>query len=386
MDIYILDDSLRRTETVEQYQSMIWTERYSAYGDFELVIDPDIAEPSLFSVGTRLAIAQSDRIMTVDTTERAEAEDGVEKLTIKGKSLEDVLNQRLNRVTVTFPPTPVVLGPGLPADLVRTLFHSICRTNAVVPENNIPFIQSGTISPASGIPEPTDTVSISVEVEPLYDTIKKIADVYHMGFRLRRNGDTSMLYFEIFMGSDRTTQQLALAPVVFSPQMDNLTDTSELKSTALLKNVAIVVSANGVRTVLAEGIASAPSGFDRRVMYVQADDITLAAGVPLNAALDQRGKEELAKNRVVIGFDGEISQTSYTYGIHYNLGDLVTKRGADGNGVNMKVVEQIFVSDAEGDRSYPTLAVDTLLVAGSWDAVAPNKTWNDYTTETWNTV
>lgn len=384
MDIYILDDTLRRTEIVEQHQSMIWTERYAAYGDFELVIDPDVAEKGLFSAGTRIAIPQSDRIMVTDTLEKTEDEDGTEKLKITGRSLEYVMTGRVNKAGLTFPPAPVVLGPDEPADIVRTLFHSICRTNANT-DDNIPFIQSGTISPASGIAEPTDIVTINAELEPLYDTIKKVSDLYRMGFRLRRNGDTSMLYFEVYMGSDRTVLQTTLAPVVFSPQLDNLTGTNELTSVALLKNVAYVVSQNGSRTVLAEGISSV-SGFDRKVLYVQADDITLAAGAPLNAALDQRGKEELAKYRVIIGFDGEISQTAYVYGTHFQLGDLVTKRGKDGNGVNMKVVEQIFISDSQGERSYPTLIVDSLLVAGSWDAQPPNKVWDDFTIETWNTV
>lgn len=386
MDIYILDETLRRSEVVEQHKSLIWTERYASYGDFELIIDPDIAESALFETGTRLVIDRSDRIMVVDTVEQTENEDGVEELKITGKSLEDILNHRLNKVGITFPPAPVVLGPDEPADIVRTLFHAVCRTNATSPEDNIPFIQSGTISAAGNIPEPVDVVTINAEIEPLYDTIKKISDLYRMGFRLRRNGDTSMLYFEVYMGSDRTSGQTTLAPVIFSPQLDNLTDTTDLRSVALLKNIAIVVSANGVREVLADGLLAEPSGFDRKVMYVQADDITLTAGAPLNAALDQRGKEELAKNRIVIAFDGEISQTAYTYGTHYNLGDLVTKRSEDGTASNMKVVEQIFISDQEGERSYPTLALDSLVITGSWDAQPANKVWDDFTTEVWDSM
>lgn len=386
MDIYILDDNLRRSEMVEQHESMIWTERYSSYGDFELIIDPDVAESNLFKTGTQLAIDRSDRIMVVDTTELTENEDGVEQLKITGKSLEDILNGRLNTVAITAPVGPVVLGPDEPADIVRTLFHAVCRTNATNPEDNIPFIQAGTITPAGNIPEPIDVVTINTEIEPLYDTIKKISDLYRMGFRLRRDGDTSMLYFEVYMGSDRTAGQTALAPVIFSPQLDNLTDTTELKSNALYKNVAIVAAPNGVREVLAEGLIAEPTGFDRRVMYVKADDIDLAAGTALDNALDQRGLEELSKNRPIIAFDGEISQTSYVYGTHYNLGDLVTKRSDDGTAANMKVTEQIFISDKEGERTYPTLTLDSLVIAGSWDAQPANKVWDDFTTEVWDSM
>ena len=48
-----------------------------------------------------------------------------------------------------------------------------------------------------------------------------------------------------------------------------------------------------------------------------------------------------------------------------------------GNGVtnNMRVTEQIFVSDENGTRSYPTLSVDLLITPGSWLAWDANEEW-----------
>jgi hypothetical protein len=120
------------------------------------------------------------------------------------------------------------------------------------------------------------------------------------------------------------------------------------------------------------------AGFDRRVLTVDASDITLSAGTALDAALLQRGKEELAKTRAFQAFDGEINTNSqYKYQVDYWLGDLVEMRNVDGVANQMRVTEQIFVSDKEGDRSYPTLTVNQFINTGSWLSWESNQQWID---------
>jgi hypothetical protein len=43
----------------------------------------------------------------------------------------------------------------------------------------------------------------------------------------------------------------------------------------------------------------------------------------------------------------------------------------------MRVTEQIFVSDSQGERSYPTLTVNTFITTGSWLSWMNNKVWLD---------
>ena len=80
-------------------------------------------------------------------------------------------------------------------------------------------------------------------------------------------------------------------------------------------------------------------------MTVKADDIDLPAGSELTAALQERGRQELAEHRAVLGFDGETPQhISYVYGRDYDLGDLVEVQDTEGNAYQVRVTEQIFVS------------------------------------------
>jgi hypothetical protein len=43
----------------------------------------------------------------------------------------------------------------------------------------------------------------------------------------------------------------------------------------------------------------------------------------------------------------------------------------------MRVTEQIFVGDKEGDRAYPTLAMNQFINTGSWLSWTSNITWLD---------
>jgi hypothetical protein len=53
----------------------------------------------------------------------------------------------------------------------------------------------------------------------------------------------------------------------------------------------------------------------------------------------------------------------------------------------MRVTEQIFISDKEGTRSYPTLSLTAYITPGSWAAYDPTKAWFDLdsdTTDVWS--
>lgn len=401
MELYILDSNFRRTEVVEQFESFIWSERWATQGDVTVTIDPTFPDAALFQQGTMLACDKSDRMMVVQTLENTVNDDGVRLLKITGPSFESVLEEKANKYadlkpTSVDPPTGRTLGDGTtktPATIVRDLFNEVCVTNTLIPDDVIPQMQSTAYYSTAGmIALPTDTPLIAVEIGTLYDTIKAICDTYRLGFRIVRIEDpvptnAPKLYFEVYTGFDRTASQTALGAIVFSTQLDNLTATSELSSISGYKNVAYVFGVHGSKVVVSNDVVGTPTGNARKVMIVNASDIDDAAGATLQTKLEQRGQQELAKARVIVGFDGQIpQQTGLTYRTDYHLGDLVEQRSDSGTRRVMRVTEQIFVSDKEGERSYPTLTQDSLIVAGSWDATLATKKWDDYTTEKWDSM
>lgn len=384
MELYTLDPLLRRERVIDRFESLIWTERFSTYGDFQLDIVSTANNRSIFRSDMLLAMNESHRIMMVESLANEVNDNGEMILTVKGRSLEAILLDRVAKESLsdlTTSPKWVITDP--PADVARKIFHDICVLGVLNAGDIIPFVIEGTFMPASTIAEPIDPITVELEPTNVYDATVDICNVWNLGFRLLRNYDTSEIYYDIYAGSNRTTSQTTLAPVVFAPELDNLTNTKELTSTDKAKNVAYVFSPAGFQMVYPVGVDPTVEGFERRILMVNASDIT-SENPDVPAALIQRGNEALAENRVYQGFDGEISQNSqYKYGRDYNLGDVIEVRNTDGVTNNMRVTEQIFVQDREGERAYPTLTLNTFINTGSWLSWNNNKTWSEMTTEVW---
>lgn len=381
MEVYTLDALLRRQYVIDQFQSLIWTERWQSTGDFQLDVISTYQMRGLLKPDTYLAMNKSNYVMRVESVEDDVDADGQKILIAKGRSLEAIL---LDRVAYSIEgdttTTPKWTITDKPAAVCRTIFHDICVLGTLNVGDKIPYINEGTFMPASTIAEPVDPITLEMDPTTVYDAITQVCKSWDLGLRMLRQNDVSNLYFDIYAGSDRTTAQTTLTPVVFAPDLDNLQNTKELTSIDSSKNVAYVYSPVGFKEVYAAGVDPAVEGLERRVLVVNASDITSTTG--LDAALSQRGYEALAGARVLQAFDGEISQNSqYVYGRDYNLGDLVETRNVDGVTNNMRVTEQIFVEDQNGERAYPTLTLNTFINTGSWLSWTSDKAWFDFDTD-----
>lgn len=377
MEVYILDNLLRRTMVIDRFESFIWTERCKLIGDFELVIQSTRANRNIFTEGTRLAHNDSKRVMVIETTESKQDSEGRSVLSVTGRSLELVLDERIAASAISdLTTTPNWELSGTPGAIARQIFKEICVDGKLDPGDKIPFITPGTIFPPDTLVEPNVVLDMAIEPKTVYAAISEICEIHGLNFRLVRNFDNSQLHFDVYSGVDRTNTQDDVKPVIFSPDLDNLEDITELSTSADYKNVAYVFSKHGARIVYALGIEPNVVGFERRAIVVTATDIEMQDGPELQGLLEQRGRDELSKHRRVTGFDGEVSQFGdYKYGVDYELGDLVEMRSSEGVTTNMRVTEQIFVSDSEGERSYPTLTIDTFVMSGTWIAWDYDQVW-----------
>lgn len=385
MEVYILDDFLRRTAVIDLYESLIWTDRYADKGDFELVVPSLNQHRRLLVPGTQLALTDSDRVMTIETADIKTDQEGRTLLTATGVSLEQMLEDRIATDGVSWmTPGGKWVVTGTPGNVCRDIFKQICIDGILNIGDIIPFIQQGAYYPAGSIPETAQQFAFEIPLGTLYKAVQDICKMYDLGFRLVRAGDTSKLHFEIYTGDDRTTQQSVRTPVIFSPDLDNLQNVSEMQSISGSKNMAYVFGKTTSLIVYGNDATQDTTGFDRRILHVDATDIEETDPVLLDALLNQRGVEALAGHRPLSAFDGEINQHSkYKYMRDYRLGDLIEMRNSDGATNHMRVTEQIFVSDVQGDRSYPTLTFNRLITPGSWDSWG-NETWDAGGDETWD--
>jgi hypothetical protein len=395
MELLILDTLLRPVDVVDVYISLIWTERFSETGDFELVTLSSAANQKRFSVNTWLAHKDSRRIMQVLTVDDSYDDDGNARLTIKGREITHILEMRLALQAIAGPgiaPVWFITGKS-PGDVMRYIFNQICVLGTVSSDDIIPFIDPGTLYPASTIPEPTAQIEWEQKPATVLAAEKELSRIYDLGYRLYRDPSVSKLYFDVYAGSDRTSAQTTLPAVIFSPDMENLQNTREFRDVSQAVNVVRVLhtytdeitETDMTLTVeVRDDELVPPEGFDRKVKLLEVstipEDVTDVA-----AFLYQSGFDELMKSRPLTAFDGEITPTTqFVYERDYYLGDLVEIRSASGATAYMRVEEYIFVNDAQGYRSYPTLTTKRFIDPGSWLSWKYDIPWEDMEdTEFW---
>ena len=402
MEVYILDSLFRRDTVVDTFESLVWTERGKEIGDFELHIRSNATNQAIFLTGTRLMVNKSKRVMTVETVENITDTEGRKLLKVKGRSLEMILEDRVAIKSAgagKFLPEWTIKD--VPSGVMRQLFAYICSFGDVNASDVIPFLEHSLVSslyPPEGIPEPDFEILWAQKPAALYSALKELGDIFDLGFRMYRGPDSvagAKIYFNVYTGSDRTVHQSVLPPVVFSPELGNLLNTSDLRSKEKAKNTAFVFYAEKVQnqpdvihtqTVYTDWANAETAGFDRHTVFVEVNSIP-EEETNIAAYLIRQGKDALAKARPFRIMDGEISQRSgYVYEVDYFLGDLTTMQNSDGMVNTMRVTEQIFVHDNEGERSYPTLVINNFVEPGAWQAFRYNKSWADMgATEYWNT-
>jgi hypothetical protein len=372
MEPFTLDRNFLKRDVIDNFESMIWTERYYGDSEVELVVPATIEMLNKIPLGSFLGIPESDEIMILESMNPEEG-----KLKFTGIALLPWMNNRFIRVTAAQLDQHWVIS-GEPAGKVLwdILFNMCCPDS--------PYLAPG--SSAMGITNPQqlaitglglkdyDTsggnVTIAVPYGPVYDALKEIATTYQLGMQITLDSATTsgyVLSFRSYKGLDRTSRQISNPIIRFSPIMDSLTNIKELQSIAALKTLAYVFIPDA-----AEGIAAAPPGvsalsgtqytnFDLRALMVEASDIsTDTVGGDLTTlvnALNERAKAALTDNAFIRTVDGEIVPTSqFQYGVDYYLGDVIEVEGNTGVTQISRITEYIRSQDEAGEKAYPTVS------------------------------
>lgn len=341
------DLDYRREKIVEHYESFIWADRYSDVGDFSMVCEPSTDMISRLTPGKYVGFTESDRLMQIKETLIAEDAEGKSTLTVKGKSLENILDGRPAKVALT-PANWLITGTvGYVAWL---MVYQVCVQGfGISPDDAIPNLaavdNSGT----------TVSINYSVASGSILERLVEICKSADLGFKITYTAGQTQIQFQVYTGTDRS----GAAGVAFSKQNENLSAVSHLRSVSKFRTGAYVYSANG--SVMITNAQTGPGeggGLTRNIILVDATDITLPAGASLTSALTQRGHDVLSENKKLDIFDGLVIPTGpYAYNRDYFLGDLVALNGEYGNIQTMRVTEHIWSYESStGFESYPTLS------------------------------
>jgi len=351
VELVVLDSSLKMLSVLDTFESLIWTERYSAYGDFEVYTSINDSVLNTLKDDYYLWLKESNQTMIIEDRKiESDAENG-NHFTVTGRSLESILERR------------IIWKQTILSGNFQNGIKKLLDENIINPSDNSRKV-SELVFEASTDPLITGlTVEAQFTGDNLYDAIKKLCDSKNIGFRIKLSNDNKFV-FKLYSGADRSYDQFANPYIVFSPKFDNIISTNYLESKKTLKTVTLVAGeGEGVdrKTTTVACSSGAGKGLSRRELYTDARDVSSTVDdrtltdTEYNAQLSQRGLENLAENILTKSFEGKVETTRmYKYGEDFSLGDIVQIVNEYGIEGKARVTEFIRSQSKEGLDSYPT--------------------------------
>lgn len=352
MDLLVLNRKFESVFILDKYESIIWTDRFSSYGDFEIYTSTD---PDLFKnlqEDYYLWSADSEHMMIIEEWKTETDVEMGNHLTVTGRSLESILDRR-----IVWKQTNL---NGKIEDQIKRLLDE----NVINPTDSNRKI-SNFIFEYSGDPY-IDTLTIQAQFtgDVLYDAIKNLCDSVEIGFMITLNNNNQFV-FKLYSGINRSYDQNDNPYVVFSPNFENIVNSNYFKSKKEFKNVTLVAGegeGDNRKTVVVGETKS--KGLDRRELFTDARDISSTtsdgdlSSSQYNYLLSQRGYENLSENKIQQAFDGEVEATQmYRYGEHFFMGDIVQLENEYEMQSKVRIIEFISSEDKNGFKNYPTFEI-----------------------------
>lgn len=365
MEVMVYDTEFKAVAIIDEYISLIWTDRYNESGDFEILLPMNTPVLDALKADYYLTLDTSEHVMFIeDIYITTDVEEG-KRMKIVGHSLEQLLDRRIvwNKTifkkTYKGDTTEVLTVPNL-QNAIKQLINENIISPAIAARRISNFI----------FEESTDeaitklTIEAQYRGESLYDIINSLCKENRIGFKITLNSSNQFV-FKLYAGVNRTYDQIKNPYVVFSPDNDNLFNSSYCKARSSFKNVALVGgddSDDETKKEYQHAVQVGNSlGIDRREIFTDGSDISISDGdttltpTQYDAHLKQKGIDTLIDHLEYEAFEGEVEATiMYKYGKDFFMGDYIQLEDEYGHEGQAYISEFIISQDASGMSMYPT--------------------------------
>lgn len=350
MELTLLNTSLDAVSIVDDYESVIWTDRYQEYGDFEIYtpVTPDVLD--MFKQDYYLLNRDSEHVMIIEKLLiKTDVELG-NHITVTGRSLESILMRR------------IVWKQRILSGNLQNGIKTLLNENVISPSDSDRKIDNFIFEESTDERITKLTIDTQYTGDELYDVIVKLCKENDIGFKITLN-DNKQFVFKLYMGTDRSYEQTETPYVMFSPNFENIVNSNYIESKSALKNVTLI-GGEGEGSARRYTTVGSAKGLDRRELFTDArdifskteDDRTLSES-EYNALLQQRGKDKLKENLDVTSFEGEIEATMmFRYREDFFEGDVVQIANEYGHEAKVRILEMTTSENEQGTSVYPTFS------------------------------
>lgn len=347
MELLVLNTNFESIAVIDTYESMIWTDRYNAYGDFEIYFAMDESLLQYLKEDYYIWLKDSEHCMIIEDIKiNADTEEG-NHLIVTGRSLESILERR------------IIWGQRIFTGNLQTAVQRMISENFINPSIADRRISNFIFIPSTDEKITSLLIDNQYTGDDLYTVIKGLCEENNIGFKIVLT-DNNEFAFSLYAGVDRSYEQTENPYVVFSPNFENIINSNYYSSKASFRNVTLVAGegegASRKTTVVGSG-----SGLNRRELFTDARDISsdtedgTLSDAEYYAQLRTKGERNLADHPVTTAFEGEVEVTRlFKYGEDFFIGDIVQIANEYGN-EGSAFISELIISNSEGGLSiYPT--------------------------------
>ena len=343
------DTTFENIGEVNQYDSLIWPDKFNGYASFELWA-PITEENSEYFKKGNILWCGGDNAAVVEIVKSTIDDKGTKIFNVKGRTLEMFLTTR------------IIWGTYNASNkYASTAMYEIVNQNCINPSNasrKIPYLECAEDKSIG------DKISIQKTGGEVYTILNTIAVSSDIGFNVLFRPKEKKLIFEVVAGVDRTIEQSEVDPVEFSTDLEDILSSSYYTNDQDKKSVALVMGeGEGASRRSKISGDNTTKGFGRRELYVDARDIqsesvnedgttTTLTPAEYDAALVNRGDDKLAECKTTETFEAQIrvfGDVQYEFGKDYQKGDKVTVRDRQ---LNVVVSARITEVEQDFDDEY----------------------------------
>lgn len=347
MELFVLNADFESIAVIDTYESMIWTDRYNAYGDFEIYFAMDESLLEYIKEDYYLWLKDSEHSMIIEDIKiDADTEEG-NRLIVTGRSLESILERR------------IIWGQRIFSGNLQNAIQTMLNENIISPSVADRKIANFIFVPSTDSKITSLTIDNQYTGDDLYTVIKGLCEENNIGFRIVLTDDNQFA-FSLYAGADRSYDQTENPYVVFSPNFENIINSNYFSSKAGYRNVTLVAG-EGEGASRKTTVVGSASGLDRRELFTDARDISsdtedgTLSDAEYIAQLRTKGLKNLADHMITTAFEGEVEVTRlFKYGEDFFIGDIVQIANEYGNENSAYISELIISNSDEGLSIYPT--------------------------------
>lgn len=340
--------------TIENFETLAWTERYQSPGDFKLVVDNEINILTTFPYGTLVSHTDTRAVGIVENHEIERDKDKNLKITISGRTFETFLEERVTAGSLTALYTTGIANVQT-TGVISSCHAALALINAALtPGTATANDQITNFSASETMRVHPTAMNHVIKRGDVYGNVLELSRIAKAGIKSERpaSGVVDTLKLIVHDGVDR------IGTVIFYAQSGDLEDAKYFWSNKNYRNYAQIATHITARLYKNRDIATTPTGLDRRVVYVEANDLEGAYSPPTATdVVAGRAQGVLDETVIVSLLQAKIAATAKPkFKIDYDVGDLVKVYGEFSSNTNMRVTEHILTVDKNGTQGYPSLS------------------------------